>query len=112
MTLEEITTQMRARVAAKGGIKGKTIKFNFGEDGCVRIVGSSDPAAARACAGTLPAEGRMMFEAAAAKVKPGSNLRDVLMSEVRGLVMSGKLSRDIAQKNGPAVGECLKKLQS
>ena len=44
MTLEEITTQMRARVAAKGGIKGKTIKFNFGEDGCVRIVGSSDPA--------------------------------------------------------------------
>ena len=73
---------------------------------------SADPAAARACAGTLPAEGRMMFEAAAAKVKPGSNLRDVLMSEVRGLVMSGKLSRDIAQKNGPAVGECLKKLQS
>ena len=44
MTLEEITTQMRARVAAMGGIKGKTIKFNFGEDGCVRIVGSSDPA--------------------------------------------------------------------
>jgi hypothetical protein len=54
----------------------------------------------------------MMFEAAAAKVKPGSNLRDIMMSEVRGLVMSGKLSRDIAQKNGPAVGECLKKLQS
>ena len=44
MTLDEITTQMRARVAAKGGIKGKTIKFNFGDDGCVRIVGSSDPA--------------------------------------------------------------------
>jgi putative sterol carrier protein len=44
MTLEEITTQMRARVAAKGGIKGKTIKFNFGDDGCVRIVGSADPA--------------------------------------------------------------------
>jgi len=44
MTLEEITTQMCARVAAKGGIKGKTIKFNFGDDGCVRIVGSSDPA--------------------------------------------------------------------
>ena len=44
MTLEEVATQMRARVAAKGGIKGKTIKFNFGDDGCVRIVGSSDPA--------------------------------------------------------------------
>jgi hypothetical protein len=73
---------------------------------------SADAAAARACASTLSVEGRMMFEAAAAKVKPGNNLRDVLMSEVRGLVMSGKLSRDIAQKNGPAVGECLKKLQS
>jgi azurin len=73
---------------------------------------SADTAAARACASTLSAEGRMMFEAAAAKVKPGSNLRDVMMSEVRGLVMSGKLSRDIAQKNGAAVGECLKKLQS
>jgi len=73
---------------------------------------SADAVAARTCASALSAEGRMMFEAAAAKVKPGSNLRDVLMSEVRGLVMSGKLSRDIAQKNGPAVGECLKKLQS
>ena len=31
---------------------------------------SADPAAARACASTLSAEGRMMFEAAAAKVKP------------------------------------------
>jgi hypothetical protein len=73
---------------------------------------SADAAAAKACASALSPEGRMMFEAAALKVKPGSNLRDVLMSEVRGLVMSGKLSREIAQKNGPAVGACLKKYQS
>lgn len=44
MTLEEITAQMSSRVAARGGIKGKTIKFSFGDEGCVRIVGSSEPA--------------------------------------------------------------------
>ena len=43
MTLDQITVQMSSRVAA-WGIKGKTIKFSFGDDGCVRIVGSSEPA--------------------------------------------------------------------
>ena len=76
------------------------------------VSASAEAAAGKACALALSAEGRMMFEAAALKVKPDSNLRDVLMSEVRGLVMSGKLSRDLAQKNAPAVGACLKKLQS
>ena len=44
MTLDEITTAMSDRVAAKGGIKGKTVKFDFGPDGCVRIVATGDPA--------------------------------------------------------------------
>lgn len=44
MTLAEITTAMSDRVAAKGGIKGKTVKFDFGPDGCVRIDASGDPA--------------------------------------------------------------------
>ncbi len=72
----------------------------------------ADAAAGKACASALSAEGQMMFEAAATKVKPDSNLRNVLISEVRGLVLAGKLSRDVAQKNAPAVGACLKKLQS
>jgi hypothetical protein len=75
------------------------------------VSASAEAAAGKACALALSAEGRMMFEAAALKVKPDSNLRDVLVSEVRGLVMSGKLSRDLAQKNAPAFGACLKKLQ-
>lgn len=44
MTLDEITAGMSERVAAKGGIKGKIVKFNFGDDGCVRIDAKADPA--------------------------------------------------------------------
>ena len=33
MTLEEITAQMQTRVADKGGIDGKTVKFDFRDDG-------------------------------------------------------------------------------
>lgn len=44
MTLDEITSEMKTRVSSRGGIKGKTIKFHFGGDGVVRVVGASDPA--------------------------------------------------------------------
>lgn len=44
MTLEEITAGMSQRVAERGGIKGKVVKFDFGADGQVRIDASSDPA--------------------------------------------------------------------
>jgi putative sterol carrier protein len=44
MTLDEITNQMKERVSARGGVKGKTIKFHFGGDGVVRVLGASDPA--------------------------------------------------------------------
>lgn len=44
MTLEEITTQMQARVAEKGAIDGKKVKFDFGDDGQLMIDGAADPA--------------------------------------------------------------------
>lgn len=44
MTLEEITSQMASRVAEKGGIDGKTVKFDFGDDGQLTIDGTADPA--------------------------------------------------------------------
>jgi putative sterol carrier protein len=37
MTLDEITSQIRARVAGNGGVKGKIVKFQFGDDGAIRI---------------------------------------------------------------------------
>ena len=44
MTLEEITAEMAARVASKGAIDGKTVKFHFGADGQLLIDGAADPA--------------------------------------------------------------------
>ena len=38
MSLQDITSQMAERVAKSGGIK-KTVKFDFGADGLVRIDG-------------------------------------------------------------------------
>ncbi len=44
MTLDEITTEMAARVAEKGAIDGRVVKFDFGDDGQLTIDGSVDPA--------------------------------------------------------------------
>jgi hypothetical protein len=52
-----------------------------------------------------------MYAAAAPNVKPASEMRDVIRSGAIGLVMTGKLSREQAQTNGPAVAGCLKLLR-
>ena len=44
MTLEEMTSEMATRVADKGAIDGKVVKFDFGDDGKLTIDGASDPA--------------------------------------------------------------------
>ena len=44
MSLAEITQGMSERVAKNGGIAGKVVVFDFGDDGLVRIDGKSDPA--------------------------------------------------------------------
>ena len=44
MSLEEVTSQMQARIAEKGAIDGKVVKFDFGDDGQITIDGASDPA--------------------------------------------------------------------
>ena len=44
MSLAEITQGMSERVAKNGGISGKVVVFDFGDDGLVRIDGKSDPA--------------------------------------------------------------------
>ncbi len=43
MSLEQITDQMRTRVGASAGLK-KSVKFDFGSDGVVRIDDSVSPA--------------------------------------------------------------------
>ena len=44
MNLKEITAEMAKRVAAKGAIDGKVVKFNFGDNGVLTIDGAADPA--------------------------------------------------------------------
>jgi putative sterol carrier protein len=44
MSLDQITSGMRDKVAANGGIAGKIVKFDFGGEGVVRIDGAASPA--------------------------------------------------------------------
>ena len=44
MTLEELTAEMRSRIAQKGAIDGKVVKFDFTDDGIITIDGNADPA--------------------------------------------------------------------
>lgn len=44
MSLAEITQGMSERVAKNGGISGKIIVFDFGDEGLVRIDGKAEPA--------------------------------------------------------------------
>ena len=72
---------------------------------------AADIRASKTCAATLSPEGKLMYDAAAPNVKPDSELRDVIRSGAIGLVMTGKLSRDQAQANGPAAASCLRLLK-
>lgn len=44
MSLEDVTAGMRERVEKNGAIAGKTVVFDFGDEGAVRIDGKSNPA--------------------------------------------------------------------
>lgn len=44
MSLSEITQGMTEKVASNGGIAGKSVTFDFGDDGAVRIDGTTTPA--------------------------------------------------------------------
>ncbi|MDD9910722.1 MAG: SCP2 sterol-binding domain-containing protein [Ahrensia sp.] len=44
MTLEELTNEMSERIASKGGIDGKIVKFDFSDDGAITIDGTKSPA--------------------------------------------------------------------
>lgn len=44
MSLPDITQGMSDRVAANGGIPGKVVTFDFGDDGAIRIDGTATPA--------------------------------------------------------------------
>jgi hypothetical protein len=62
---------------------------------------------ADACAGSLSAHGKMIYDAAKPRIKPGVKIADEIRSAARPLVMGGKLSKSEAQPAAEAAGKCL-----
>jgi hypothetical protein len=66
---------------------------------------------ADACAARLPDNAKAVYAAAIDGVGPNVDLRELLRSRARGLVMAGKLSRSEARPAAEAAGECLRQAQ-
>lgn len=77
----------------------------------VPVAANADQASASACAGNLSKDGRLLYDRAAPSVTPSSDIREVLRSVARPLVMNGTLSRDAALAAAEPAGECLKLLK-
>ena len=67
-------------------------------------------AAADACAKGLPAESKLIYDATVQNISSGGTIRDVVVSQTRSLVMSGKVSRSTARSSAETAGKCLELL--
>lgn len=65
-------------------------------------------AGADACAAKLPADAKLIYAAAIGSVAPGIDLREMVRSKTRALVMAGKVSRGQALPAAEAAGACIK----
>lgn len=72
----------------------------------------ADTKKAQSCAGSLSPESKTIFEASAADVNAGGDVKSVLESKTRSLVMDGKVARSSARTSAEAAGNCLKMLKS
>lgn len=70
----------------------------------------ADQAAATKCAAGLDANAKAVYSAAAPGFADADDKRGYVTGKVRGLVMSGALSRDAARPAAEAAGTCLAKL--
>jgi len=64
-------------------------------------------AAADSCAAKLSAESKLIYAASIGSVGPGADLKEVVRSKTRSLVMQGKIARGGAQSAAQAAGACL-----
>lgn len=72
----------------------------------------ADQAAGKTCAAALNAEGQAIYAAALPSAAPGANLRDLLTSTTRSLVMNGQVGRATAKTSAEAAGKCLELARS
>ena len=68
----------------------------------------ADLAAGAACAAKLPVAAKLVYDAVAPALKPDSVMKDVVIAQVKPLVLSGKLDRSSARAAAEAAGPCLK----
>lgn len=72
------------------------------------IAARADRTAADRCAARLPANAKLIYASVIGDVRPDANVRDIVRSKTRSLVISGKLSRGEARGAAEAAGACLK----
>lgn len=72
----------------------------------------ADKAGASACAAKLPKNAKLIYDATAAQAAGGGDLKDLVTTQTRGLVMSGQIDRGGAREAAEAAGQCLVMLRS
>jgi hypothetical protein len=60
------------------------------------------------CAAKLSPQAKQIYTASIGSVAPGVDMKEVVRSKTRAMVMGGKLSRDQARPAAEAAGACLK----
>jgi len=72
---------------------------------------AANPAAAQACAAKLTPEAKAIYNAAAPKMTPTTNMRDLLKSTTFGLIMQGEVKQADARPSAIAAAHCLRNLK-
>lgn len=72
----------------------------------------ADAKQAQSCAASLSPESKTIYEASSADVSAGGDIKSVLESKTRSLVIDGKVARSNARPSAEAAGACLKFLKS
>lgn len=72
----------------------------------------ADVKQAQSCAGNLTPESKMIYDASAPDVSAGGEIKSIVESKTRSLVMGGKIARANARPSAEAAGACLKMLKS
>jgi hypothetical protein len=65
-------------------------------------------ASADACAAKLSPEAKQIYAASIGSVAPGADMKEIVRSKTRALVIGGKISRSAARPAAEAAGVCLK----
>jgi hypothetical protein len=71
----------------------------------------ADQASAQACAKGLPPEAMTIFQDSAPYVTAGTDLRSLLQTRVKALVLDGSVQQDTARHSAVAAYGCLKDLK-